>query len=431
MIGWKDSDGDGIFDVLDVPLTLSGSGAFDANAGGFRFMGSSAVGTLTNANPNGARHNLTINTVDALQYRLDGGQWTTAATYGGYSANINQLIAVSTPGNHTIDLRTIDTSLGVTSNIWSSTFAIAQPESEIITTPKGITVTPVSGLITTEGRTTASFSVVLDAAPTSDVTISVASSDASEGVASVQSLTFTASNWNVAQTVTVTGVDDATVDGDINYRVILGPAVSADSGYQGMDATDVALLNRDNDVAVTRGDVIITRNGTTTTEAGGVATFSVKLSKAPTSTVSLSLASMDKTEGSVSVSGLTFNSGNWNVAQTVTVKGIDDSLRDGNVSYRIALKAISSLDGSFNGVDPSDLVFTNTDNEPTTTTSKSGTKKNTVRSRAPGADLAAMAGYRPSASPSAANTVWARDLASSHAAASSFTLRQVDEDDED
>ena len=33
MIGWQDSDADGVFDVLDVPLALTGTGRYDAAAG--------------------------------------------------------------------------------------------------------------------------------------------------------------------------------------------------------------------------------------------------------------------------------------------------------------------------------------------------------------------------------------------------------------
>ena len=36
------------------------------------------------------------------------------------------------------------------------------------------------------------------------------------------SLTFTTANWNVAQTVTVTGVDDALADGSIGYTIVTG-----------------------------------------------------------------------------------------------------------------------------------------------------------------------------------------------------------------
>jgi hypothetical protein len=48
------------------------------------------------------------------------------------------------------------------------------------------------------------------------------SSDTTEGTVSPASLTFTSADWNVAQTVTVTGVDDYEVDGDIDYTVAVG-----------------------------------------------------------------------------------------------------------------------------------------------------------------------------------------------------------------
>ena len=47
------------------------------------------------------------------------------------------------------------------------------------------------------------------------MTIALSSSDTTEGTVGPASLTFTTANWNVAQTVTVTGVDDAVVDGDV------------------------------------------------------------------------------------------------------------------------------------------------------------------------------------------------------------------------
>ncbi|MHB9064993.1 MAG: hypothetical protein ACYC4B_14485, partial [Pirellulaceae bacterium] len=42
MIGWQDSDHDGVFDVLDVPLSLAGSGYYDAANQVYRFAGHSA-----------------------------------------------------------------------------------------------------------------------------------------------------------------------------------------------------------------------------------------------------------------------------------------------------------------------------------------------------------------------------------------------------
>ena len=83
-----------------------------------------------------------------------------------------------------------------------------------------VTVSPTGGLRTDESGGTASFSIVLGSAPSSDVTITVASSDPGEGVASPGTLTFTDVNWSVPQTVTVTGVDDAVDDGDQSYTIV-------------------------------------------------------------------------------------------------------------------------------------------------------------------------------------------------------------------
>ena len=62
--------------------------------------------------------------------------------------------------------------------------------------------------------------MVLNTQPTADVTIALSSSDTTEGTVGPASLTFTTANWNVAQTVTVTGVDDALVDGDVAYTIV-------------------------------------------------------------------------------------------------------------------------------------------------------------------------------------------------------------------
>ena len=78
---------------------------------------------------------------------------------------------------------------------------------------EGITVTPTSGLTTTEAGGTATFTVVLASEPTANVTVGLSSSDTTEGTVSPASLTFTTANWNTAQTVTVTGVDDASTTG--------------------------------------------------------------------------------------------------------------------------------------------------------------------------------------------------------------------------
>lgn len=66
----------------------------------------------------------------------------------------------------------------------------------------------------TEAGGTDTFNVVLNKLPTANVVISVVSRDTGEVTVSPASLTFTTGNWNVPQSVTLTGVDDAEDDGD-------------------------------------------------------------------------------------------------------------------------------------------------------------------------------------------------------------------------
>ena len=112
----------------------------------------------------------------------------------------------------------------------------------------GITVSAPSGVTTTEAGGAVSFTVKLNSAPTANVTIAISSSDTTEGAVSAGSLTFTPTNWNTVQTVTVTGVDDTLVDGNIAYTVVIGAASSTDALYNGLNPADINLTNTDNDV---------------------------------------------------------------------------------------------------------------------------------------------------------------------------------------
>ena len=115
----------------------------------------------------------------------------------------------------------------------------------------GITVSPTSGLTTREAGGADTFTVVLDTVPTANVTIGVSSDDTSEGTVSPASLTFTPANALTSKTVTVTGVDDAIVDGDIGYNIVTDPAASADLDYNGTDPANVSVTSIDDDSAPT------------------------------------------------------------------------------------------------------------------------------------------------------------------------------------
>ena len=239
------------------------------------------------------------------------------------------------------------------------------------------TVGTPSTTVTSENGTTATFTLVLNSQPTANVTIPVSSTDLTEGTVSPGSVIFTSANWNVPQTVTVTGVDDPVADGDVAYMIQL-TAASGDASYAGIGGT-VLVVNTDNDVA---GITVSTPSTTVTSEAGTTATFTVVLTSQPTADVTVPISSSDTTEGTVSPASVTFTAGTWNLPQTVTVTGVDDLVADGTQSYQVVFGPVSSGDPAYNGKAIAPLAFTNTDNDAvgitvgtpsSTSTSESGT----------------------------------------------------------
>ncbi|GET42258.1 hemolysin-type calcium-binding region [Microseira wollei NIES-4236] len=228
---------------------------------------------------------------------------------------------------------------------------------------------------TSENGGIANFTVVLTSQPTADVTVNLASSNSQEGTAPA-SITFNANNWNQAQTVTVTGVDDNIDDGDITYNIQTS-VVSSDPIYAAIAPNNVTVTNIDNDTA----GFTITPTSLSTNETGTQANFTVKLDTQPTADVTINLSSSNTAEGTIDKSSLTFTSGNWNTAQTVTITGIDDSIADGDKAYQIITAAAISTDSNYNNLNPVDINVTNTDNDiagftitPTTlTTGENGT----------------------------------------------------------
>ena len=121
-IGWRDSDGDGVLDVLDVPFTLKGTGTYDPATGRYKFQGTSSVQTLKNENTFGGQHtgllynDISINKIRRAEYSLDGGEWTTVAEYANTTtAALDFTITGISDGAHTLKIRTFDQRTGAAS----------------------------------------------------------------------------------------------------------------------------------------------------------------------------------------------------------------------------------------------------------------------------------------------------------------------------
>ena len=191
--------------------------------------------------------------------------------------------------------------------------------------------------------------------------IDITGLDVTEGSLDVTTLTFTPSNWNEVQTVTVTGQDDDEVDGDIAYVLTLSvDDTNSDDTYDGLSST-VDVTNADNDTAGI--SVTLTDGSTSTSENGTTDSFEVALNTQPASDVVINITGLDATEGSLDVTTLTFTPANWDEAQTVTVTGKNDDEVDGDIDYVLTLSVDdANSDDTYDGLSTT-VDVTNIDNE--------------------------------------------------------------------
>ena len=182
--------------------------------------------------------------------------------------------------------------------------------------------------------------MTLGAKPSANVTVAVASDDTDVATVSVANtdgnLTFTASDWETAQTVTVAGVEDS--DG-ISEETAIANTPSGASEYSGLDAAKVRVL-----VGERQGGLSL--SGAQEVDEGGTATYLVSLARGPTSAVTVTLTSGDTAALAASTSSLTFTDINWDSEQTVTLTGVeDDDAGDEMVTVTHALTGDSDFDG--------------------------------------------------------------------------------------
>ncbi|WP_149304987.1 LamG-like jellyroll fold domain-containing protein [Pareuzebyella sediminis] len=100
------------------------------------------------------------------------------------------------------------------------------------------------------------FTVVLDTEPTSDVVFDISSDDTGEATISSAQLTFTVTNWDTPQTVTVTGVDDAIDRNDTATITIAVNDAGSDDTFDTLADKSVAITLTDDDTD-TDGDGIL------------------------------------------------------------------------------------------------------------------------------------------------------------------------------
>jgi hypothetical protein len=142
----------------------------------------------------------------------------------------------------------------------------------------GVTIVE-SGDVTavTEGDSGDTYTVVLNAKPTSNVIVDTDYNTA-ELTVSPGSLTFTSSNWDTPQTVTVTANEDG-IDELVEMHTITHTVTSSDPAFDGVSAADVDVTVGDAD------ELLVTIDGPTVGAPGFASTFTATVNAGGTGAI--------------------------------------------------------------------------------------------------------------------------------------------------
>lgn len=207
----------------------------------------------------------------ALQYRIGtSGPWTnvpagyvadaTTAGSATQTTNVTATLPEAVNGQSQVQVRII-TANAVGNDEWVGVDDIVVTSAPAAGPVAGVTITQSGGTtIVTEGTMTDTFTVVLDAQPTENVTISIGP-DAQTFV-SAPVLTFTPANWDIPQRVTIAAIDDEVGEPVTQPSTVAFTVASGDAAYNGLVLPALVVAVEDDEPAAT---LISTVQGTTAT----------------------------------------------------------------------------------------------------------------------------------------------------------------------
>ncbi len=278
-------------------------------------------------------------TLDPTSLAFTTGNWSEAQTVTATAAED----ADAAPDTATL---TANASGGGYDAVEDATVAVTVSDNDA--PGAGISVTPTS-LTVVEGAAEA-FTVVLDAVPLDTVTVALGSDNA-EVTLDAASLTFTTGNWSAAQTVTATAAEDADAAPDTATLT----ANPSGGGYDAVEDATVAVTVTDNDAA---GAGLTVEPASLTVVEGAAESFTVVLDAVPLDTVTVALGS-DNAEVTLDATSLTFTTGNWSAAQTVTATAAEDD----DAAPDSATLTANPSGGGYDAVEDATVAVTVTDND--------------------------------------------------------------------
>ncbi len=192
-----------------------------------------------------------------------------------------------------------------------------------------------------EGGASDTYTVALRSAPTADVTVTI--NGGTQIGTSAPTLTFTPANWNVAQTVTATAIDDASTEGP-HGGTITHTVASADAAYQGLAAPSVNASIDDNDAAALPEVNLMLSSGTAFESLAIVITLTAVASAAVATnqTVTLGVGGSGITTGDYFLTGATITIPAGQTSGSVQFIVSDDAVAEPNETAMLSLGSPTS-----------------------------------------------------------------------------------------
>lgn len=333
------------------------------------------------------------------------------------AANQNLTVAANAPGSGTLSLTGTgvlppdpsnpsagnDRTVGPDGVLTQVTFAVTSASGPY----NGLAVTPVTvnvvdntalavriidssptGITVAEGGSAATYQIVLTQALAVGQTVTVTPS-ASGLTLSPASVTFNDSNWNTAQTISVTAVNDAIAQGERTLAISHAAAANPMATLPPVQPINVKVT--DNDTV----GVVVSETARVVTEGQAAQTYTLRLNSQPANNVVVDVgfdqAQLTVNSNTTGTVALTFTSANWSTPQTVSVLAVNDDVREQVISRTIAHR-VSSTDAAYNRFTAASVMVTVNDND---TTLPSATAPAAAIAEGSSANLVVSLGTRP------------------------------------
>ena len=230
------------------------------------------------------------------------------------------------------------------------------------TTTDGVTLSESALTLTELGSSSdveKTYTVVLDTDPGANVVVTVSSNDTTAVAVDTDSstagdqdtLTFTTSNWNAAQTVTLRALNDGDAAAETVTISHSAAVTDTNNPYHGIEIGNVTATTVD----ASHG-VIVSKTSVTVDENSDTETYTIKLKSQPGGSVVITPTSGATARATVS-GALTFTNSNWSSPQTVTVTGasagsatISHAVTTGTTAYPASTTTITSVGVTINAV---------------------------------------------------------------------------------